>query len=587
MSELSYAGLNFSYVSTREFRQESVMDPSGADERCIKVRLVVQFVLSNPIGPAFNDPAPQFAEIREQLMRPRQSLRYANDTDVLINITQTDPLNGPLPQYCVPVIEHSMGSAAWVVEYCIECALLPCIDASPSTQTPKPFLTIRWSQSQDVDERGYSTIVTQGHATFNQNFFANNPATFPDEFRGYIVPGLIPGFTRKYHYIISEDNLEMSFQFVDEEMLYSPPKGFVKTTGKTTFTTLEGAMFWVTATSEVIGIKNTPKAVLVQRAVKIAYDKLFLFGILRTDDGGNKFIVQATIEADQESDTARAMFRARVQVPVPPGKPTATLDDLYGALAIKFGTPPSALGFLPGGKPTVVDVGIRGQSMLAIAAAVLGNPCDSFPAMSKPTILPPNSARPNPFKPAVNLPPNVVFVPTLPTGGGIPWRPGWDSNVGVTEVCHIEVDHPVSQGLIPLPVTGSLPNGNTVVAIQLNNPVMMRTFTYTIEKTGTQPSVPDVRSQDSNMVLLSSNITPQNIKTMEDGTSRYTLTGTAQYVILNPNKATIAYPIPPWFILGSASAIDYAVYFGPNGGLAAQSSIDPSAKPNGGDPFPV
>ncbi len=588
MSELIYNNESYQHVLTKEFQDSSELEPSGTDEKYIKVRLVVQFVFTSEgnVFPALpnEEPAQTFNRLKESLMTPRKPLSFSNNGKDLINISSVDPSNGPHPQYCHPVLEHSFGPAAWVVEWCVECALPPCADMKT-----KPFLTCRWSQTSDVDERGYSTLTTAGRATVNPQYFVQglNPARVtPDTFRYTFLPPLLLTFERKYHYVISENNLEFAFTFTDTEKLYSPPDGFVRTRGKSVLTTMTGGLFYITASSEVVGKKGTSKTALVTLALTICSQKLAMVGLLRgVGDDANKFTFQMSLDAEMETDTVRCMIKAKAMSPVQPGD-TDVLQ-ILDRLDKRFETPSSAVGDKP------LDVGPGGFAQLRVVAAALGDPCTfdrGILGLSTPNV---SSYRQGSLQPPVSGTTSGVsslstasFVRVLPASTQpLPPPNGWDTIAGVTEAIHIETSYPRNQGIVVLPVAGSQANGNTIVAIALNNPVMMKTFSYSVTKIGSQPLPPDVRSLDPNLVLLNDTPNPCNINQEADGKLKYVLSGSATYAILNPDKANIAYPLPPWMSISNfAVAGGLAVY--PDRAAVAMPAIDPSSAPGSNFLFP-
>lgn len=602
MAELTYDGVEYDYVTTREFLVESELDPSGTDEKFLKVSLTLQFAITSeggnvhPGAGTAEEPAETFTRIKNSLMAPRKTLLFANNNKILINIdTVPDAMNGPIPQYCRPVMEHGFGPAVWVVEWNVICTLPGCRTGFRQSA----FLTLRWSQTHDVDERGYSTLITSGRGMMNPAILRG---ASPDTYRDALVPPLLFSFERKSNYTVSENGLEFTFTFTDQEKTYAPPLAglnafpndndptygrfpFVRIRGRCSLTTATGALFYATISSEVIGKKGAAKSSLVKRAMMVVADKITEIGLLKSNEG--KWTVQLLVEAEMDTDIARVMFRAKAQrvIPVPKNDtPVAiNINKLTDDLSEKLSTPKSMAQF-----QTTLDVGSRGFANLKIIVAALGDPCSSN--LQKPTwgVVPGVGGAPRTvanggstatFRLVPIIPP-LILAPQI-----LPEIKGWGGDTGMTEVVVIKTDYKRIRGITPLPLTSTQDNGKTVALVQLNDPVMTKTFNYTIEKVGKPPVVPDLKSTDSNLVLLDDFHSPDVRDEEADGTKKYIITGNATYIVLNPKECKIAYPLPPWRDYDDEINKTDLNVFAPNR-IVGIDKIDPAFNASGGSLFP-
>jgi hypothetical protein len=582
--QFSYNGYNFYYVQTKEFRIDDATEPSGVDMMHQEITLTVRAVITpsdfggGSLQPAQSNesPAETFARIKQGLMTPRGALTYSLNDKSLINISAAngnpppDPMDGPTPLYCKPVMEHygygaTAGNPAWIIEFSIKCAVIGCANGAN-----RPFKTLRWSQSLDLDEKGYSILRTTGRATINPFALRNVPNATPDNFREDLAPPLIDRFIRKAEYTIAESGLEFAFIFTDTEVLYNPPftqNNFqlAKFSGRADLAFNRGGIAVGTVSIELIGQKDTPKADMVRLGMLILFDKLQQFDPTR--GAGGRYSPTLKIEEDLNKDSVRLSSNV---IAINAGKRNAQgfLQTDPDLVANKFGTPTSAIG------KTQLNVGSRGSAQLMLIGPALGDPC------AVKLAFPSSSVKQN--QALIQLP-SISFVPALPSPPQLSLSSGWDQVPGVFDVVHIEATYDEDSGRVPLAVTGASPGtGNNVVVVQLNDRVMTKTFAWRSEKTGSSPVVPSFASDIPEMVPLTRRVQPEMVDVMPDGSLKYIISGVYTYAFTNTSLATCAYPMPPWLgFAGGLSLTDLPAFFN---GEVSLGSIDIAADGDG-SPF--
>ena len=461
-------------------------------------------------------------------MKPRQALYFEVGEKELVNISAGgDPMNGPFPLYCRPVIEHTLATEAWVIEFAIEFAIIDC-----SAGQLRAFATARWSQSVDMDEDGYSVIRTQGRAEVNPKALG---ARSPDDLRESIIPPVPSGFERRSHYLLAANGLALDFLFIDKELNYNPPAIATRFKAAAEYAAERNGLAVASVQLEMHGKKTTARNLLLGEVWLIANDKLNWMGIVRNEKGNfNGTVRQSEMFGAGDANVVRLSITATTKDPKPQLLDIATL-------VRKAGTPASAIGAAP------PDVGSRGTALLKLAAAALQDPCAATWARQQIQV---GAGVPVPVQEL----PRVAIVDELPRAPAPAM--GWDRADGVIDVCKIVVTDVEDLGKTALPVAGTMADGRTSVAVQLYNPVRRKSFAWTAEKVGGPPAIPDSRPLLPGVELMSRRVEPQMIEEEADGKLRYIVTGAYEYVYTIPDRLLLAYPVPPWrqFSLGELAS---------------------------------
>jgi hypothetical protein len=316
-----YNSVDFGIVKTQKLESKAKKDPSGTDvidfEHTITIDSVVSIVPDpeNP-GNLMNVPdvaglAPQATPadlariIRHKLLVPRRPFRMTSGTGVLFDIADPpDSANGPMPVSCrVTGMTESTIRIEWT-----------CVVSTPECgyqAASQQFASNRWTQTQDIDGSGYSTISTDGVLFVRSDMRQN-----PDLLRASTLPAMLPGFHRvNSKYVLQADGLALRYSFKDTELYVMPPPVATKAEGTFSVTTASGgAMYLADVSVTLEGKKDTPKRDLVAMAVLIALRRLEKTGTIAFDkaDKATNPILQGGISEQMYENKVSVNLRAQL-----------------------------------------------------------------------------------------------------------------------------------------------------------------------------------------------------------------------------------------------------------------------------------
>jgi hypothetical protein len=242
MSQLVYNTVTLSIIKTKEFRQETVYDPSDTDMLFMKFNLTVSAVIAFcPMGisPSNNNDSPTITlnRIRHLLAAPRRSFSMQVNADTLIQVPVVNGIaldrnNGPKPKLLsIMKLTESTFMVDWSIEICIND---PC--AGTSTSEATSYLCNRWSQSVSYDQRWYATKKTTGYM-----IVASDMTQSADSLRSLVTPIVDDNFIRQNaRYTLTDDGLRLNYEFEDKQQYIMPPSPALKATGKVFVATGEG-----------------------------------------------------------------------------------------------------------------------------------------------------------------------------------------------------------------------------------------------------------------------------------------------------------------------------------------------------------
>lgn len=288
---LIYNGIQFGYVLTTNFSQETVYDASGTDYLYTKVIIQIRAIINAAINPAEEGetPADTMVRMRACLMQPRAALTY-NVTDetgahtlISAGFGNPDANNGPKPQYFR--IYQFTGNTTFVADYAIEVAIFEC---NCGVGNPNQYTSNRWKESHDIDENGYVTRTIAGQMIFNSQQSidtkvgtnANSPV---DQYRTLLAPpslNLLSGFRRiKQEYLVREDGLALQYTIVDRQEYTMPPGLATKFEAEHIISTMKaGGIFKQQITVRCWGGATTAKADILTACFVIAFSRLGIPG---------------------------------------------------------------------------------------------------------------------------------------------------------------------------------------------------------------------------------------------------------------------------------------------------------------------
>jgi hypothetical protein len=230
---VTYNGITLSTTQIDEFEQSNVYSEDSIDVLYKRTSIVIRGVLFQCINTGQVTNAALLNTYRTTLLEPRKTLTFAIDGVNVVNITGPDANNGPLPTY---VKVYKIIGNTILVDFAIECWTLACENGQSSSpgEPINPIISNRWSQTQEVDENGLSTITTNGKFVI-----AGSAGVNPDTLRNSIFPltRISAGFTReKQEFTISSDETEYTYTIVDAEKFRPPTSPITTWTGTWTET---------------------------------------------------------------------------------------------------------------------------------------------------------------------------------------------------------------------------------------------------------------------------------------------------------------------------------------------------------------
>lgn len=591
MSTLIYNKISIPYIHTQKVEQECFKDPSNSDvcywRFCIRVEGVIR-VGVDQLYPrqsfAGVSPADIARSIRHELMVPRRPLYYGTENHALINVAAApadlvsqpgmamDARNGPMPLYCNV---RPTGTAAYIVEFGIETWIVDCGAASipprgvsvdklmqlPANQ--RPWVSHRWSESITLDDTGRAVeFIRNGLLITRSDMFMS-----PDQLRGVVSLPLERAFRRKRSsYTISEDNLTLAYQFVDEEVYLAPPRPAYRVRGTYSESSSEGMIRYGEVFVELTGGVDGDKSKLLNTAIAVALHKLK--SNIETDQKTGAWIGQVAVDENMYEPVVSVRVRAMLKIHK---ERTAELQIKLDNFSVKpyAGTKDGTNA--NGDERLCQDIKLRGSAGFTLVGAALNDPCLvrrvnqllAIPANEKDIDVKlkavPAGQDGLPLVVNQSVVADIVITPITPDdfdayfndtrpssspGGGAP-AGGMYSRFVVHKL------HYQEQNVILLPVckrteTGDDPEEDVV---EMGPPSHRLKVSFIAEKLGEQPKVPDPRPVDANMVLVRAKVEPVSVETSLDGQSmKYTITGEYVYGFKDWRKAQLNAALPPWMV---------------------------------------
>lgn len=450
----------------------------------------------------------------------------------------------------VEVVSYTpMGTAAFMLNIRIKTWQNHCASSGG-----RDYLSLRWTTSSLVDEKGFTTLRTSGTIVLDTRFGKTNP----DELRATFTPPLRNGFKRtKNEVTLQADGLAAQFDVEDVE--YYLPPGRLAMTAKATHSTFSegkmGAKIIRQVDVELEAKKDVKRQDLVSRAIDIAV--AYLVGNVAPRPG--QILTGSVRESLYSNDTQVSM------------KCYEFFQDAEGLrirdLINRFGRAP--LGSEPGKEGP--DPGLRGSAGRRLKAACAKSPCLDFffggHACSSSAGCPlggtddseyssPEETRRDGFPEAT-----VTVVDELPPSPG---TIGSDKTVGVYESFEVVASYTGDQGKVAMPVSGGgtfsgsfdtatgTGLGKTTAIVQLYSMQTEKTFSGSATKEGGRPVLPQFKSNDPDCVLMNQHVSLPQEDRLPDGSISFTINFSATYVYLDGNSPRLAWPIPPWVTLTGA-----------------------------------
>lgn len=297
-TNITYNGIQFLDVLTKDINQEVVYDSTGVDPVYVKVIVEADVTIltsTGSLGYGVNDNlASVISTVQSAIMTPRRNfIMSVNGTD-LFNVKPAAtapgaaPNNGGIGQGVALgktkggtdinhgpkaslVIHHIVGDKVARGTLRVELAIANC--GAQTINANYGVVNLRFWAADEVDENWYTT------RTFHGRLRVASKNVSVHELRELVFPPVASGFKRKSVSLQEDPNgLELEFTIVDEEFPVSCPKP--ATTWKGTHNASTPFIGGVIGESEVRvtleGPRDTSKAKLISLAVNIIDSKLHI-----------------------------------------------------------------------------------------------------------------------------------------------------------------------------------------------------------------------------------------------------------------------------------------------------------------------
>ncbi len=283
MSEVIYAGVKMPLVKTNTFAQEAVYSEDGLDYLYTKFTLDCRCLLTQDSlrvsrVPVQNDLDLSIANIRKLLLQPRQDFRYSlsHGGSPVIQVGGPDPAGGPFPQG-MDIVEIHGGNAAIVAFRIVAHSTDGCGDDRESDRE-KEVLSNRYTSTMNYDQDFYATRTVSGRIVFR-----GKQGVQPDEFRDLVMPELPKGFRRRsMSFQVASSGLSLSYTIVDEEHYDFDSASTTSKGSYSEWTEQGGVPVYGEIDISLSAPKNFRKDILIARAAEIALSKFTKFDFLET-----------------------------------------------------------------------------------------------------------------------------------------------------------------------------------------------------------------------------------------------------------------------------------------------------------------
>lgn len=265
MSSVTYGNTVLALVKTNSLDQMPVYTDDGVDYLYTKFTVDVTCTI-NPDVMSGGATATQIMNtIRQQLMTPRQYLKFTVGVETLLEVFVPDAKGGPFPQRCT--ITRIDGTASFRVDWICEAYATICTLANP-------VLSHRWSSILDYDKDFFTTRTTAGIIKVVPT--AVEVPVDLDQFRGTVVPTLPEGWQReRMRFAVAQDGLSLSYDVVDKEVDVVCPRP--ATSAQAEYKQIVdkfGGHIHGSMNVTLRGAKETPRINLIAKAAEIIHSRI-------------------------------------------------------------------------------------------------------------------------------------------------------------------------------------------------------------------------------------------------------------------------------------------------------------------------
>jgi hypothetical protein len=512
-TDVLYNGVALRNVTTREFEQEFVLDPSGTDLIGTRVRMSFEcYVHIQNLGTILHGagatilphPNLMLADVRRRLEQPRGVLVIDTNgtnlftinpaiTPALVAQTGTDVANGPHPRSLR--ITSVIPDKTFRIVYTIEFMTSNCLDGSP----PNVVINNRWTVTEEMDPTFFRTRRIAGRIRFSSAGWAGH-AYLP-----WVVPGLEDGFARQaITYETLESGLEATYSVVDTQTHVAAPWPATQISGDYSWSTnIESGTWLHHAECTLHGSPEADPKLLFAQAFRVIDQRInylaraapggpinpnMLMDCVVSEHVGRENVVRAafTIKMMAESGSITTLLGNIVRDQL--AKPLA-LEPLQGVpYNILHSRIPSLYGTVPWG-------GARNPATLFLMHCYWQDPCSRVKSIYQNT-------QPGQYPGAApGYPPQQDRYPQEIQGqqtqalppGDLQYIDVQEAALGLYTLARISDEYTTDELIVQLPIAnrqGGVPTGPTCVLLDLADGASKRTIRYEAERVDEWPRIP-------------------------------------------------------------------------------------------------
>lgn len=555
MSKLVYNGVSVELLRTLEFDMGTERDPANVDVlwQVYTIR-AVGLIVAEDGNPIANAGAVNIDLLKHKLQTPRRPLLYEMAGRTLVEVTKgPDAGLGPEP---LPAVVKQVTDEAIFVELGYKVRLVDCLQ-SPSQRSP--VVSLRWEQTEGFDQLWYSRLATKGRLIVRADLGQS-----ADSFRALATPDVPLGFIRQTaNYTMNRSGTELDFEFVDQEQYYMPPATARKASGRMMVVVQKGGKRMGQCDVRLEGGYNSPpRNVLMQSALRIAFTKLVLEGVVNLNLLEGSF--GESLYENAVDVSLKCMLKPLAKPVTAPG--SSSVPGSANTTLELFKT----AGYTPSAGSGGIAPPVR-RRIAGLLAAAFRDPCaasavNSAEVNTTLTTLPGADAKLLPSVSGVGSS-GSAGSSVAPTGGGGSGGSGFSLSVvdtlpptstpgSVTDSApydyyEIEAEYVEDSGRRQLPGTGTGDDGAKSAFVTVHGGLMRLECTFAARRPGQPPVLPTKESFDPNYTYLGGRLNVGGIEIGADGvTPIYTASGMYTYGVADPDKVTYFAPFPP-FLSGS------------------------------------
>lgn len=369
---LTYNGVTFHGMKTVEYSQHIVRDPLAATDMLRhETRLTVQGTVHQwAPAPQYVEPqgatsslvnggAAVFRELKEQLMCPRNTLRYTVAGEDILHVgpkgsgaAEIDVTNGPWPEDLRIV---GVAGDTLRVQFTISCSHISCCG---NGATLPQVLSNKWSISETLDENLVLTRTVSGRLIVSSIEFN------PQSFRSLVIPKREQFFRiAGISFTTAPSGMEMDYSITYRRTHAAAPAPAVDWDASHTATVVRGGIAESHVHISLMGDPSVDRRQLLGAAWAVAEARLG--DLSSTSRGGKKIIENVTV-----SDRFSA---ASVELDVTV-KHAATAEQTAAQLGAVFGRHLQMTGYDPGATPSPKTYGPN--TLAGAFQMYLQDPCE-------------------------------------------------------------------------------------------------------------------------------------------------------------------------------------------------------------------